>query len=208
MNKPPQYWNKAKKILSKRDPILRKIIKKYKTGFLTTKNKPFFSICRTIVGQQISTKAADSIWLKFEAKCKKKINPETILKLPTHNLKSAGLSRQKVSYLKNIAKNFKNKSFNIKDIKKMNDENAINYITQLKGLGVWSAQMFLMFNLNREDIYPTADIGLLRAISKNYKTSYPPSKRYLNKISKLHKDYRTVFTWYMWRSIDPVDVEY
>jgi len=208
MNKPPQYWNKAKKILSKRDPILRKIIKKYNKGFLTTKNKPFFSICRTIVGQQISTKAADSIWLKFEAKCKKKINPETILKLPTHNLKSAGLSRQKVSYLKNIAKNFKNKSFNIKDIKKMNDENAINYITQLKGLGVWSAQMFLMFNLNREDIYPTADIGLLRAISKNYKTSYPPSKRYLNKISKLHRDYRTVFTWYMWRSIDPVDVEY
>ena len=208
MKKPPQYWNKAKKILSKRDPILRKIIKKYNKGFLTTKNKPFFSICRTIVGQQISTKAADSIWLKFEAKCKKKINPETILKLPTHNLKSAGLSRQKVSYLKNIAKNFKNKSFNIKDIKKMNDESAINYITQLKGLGVWSAQMFLMFNLNREDIYPTADIGLLRAISKNYKTSYPPSKRFLNKISKLHKDYRTVFTWYMWRSIDPVDVEY
>ena len=208
MNKPPQYWNKAKKILSKRDPILRKIIKKYNKGFLTTKNKPFFSICRTIVGQQISTKAADSIWLKFEAKCKKKINPETILKLPARNLKSAGLSRQKVTYLKNIAKASKNKSFNIKDIKKMNDESAINYITQLKGLGVWSAQMFLMFNLNREDIYPTADIGLLRAISKNYKTSYPPSKRFLNKISKLHKDYRTVFTWYMWRSIDPVDVEY
>jgi len=208
MKKPPQYWNKATKILSKRDPILRKIINKYNKGFLTTKNKPFFSICRTIVGQQISTKAADSIWLKFEAKCKKKINPETILKLPARNLKSAGLSRQKVTYLKNIAKAFKNKSFNIKDIKKMNDESAINYITQLKGLGVWSAQMFLMFNLNREDIYPTADIGLLRAISKNYKTSYPPSKRFLNKISKLHKDYRTVFTWYMWRSIDPVDVEY
>jgi DNA-3-methyladenine glycosylase II len=208
MKKPPRYWNKAKKILSKRDPVLRKIIKKYNKGFLTTKNKPFFSICRTIVGQQISTKAADSIWSKFEAKCKKKINPETILKLSTRNLKSAGLSRQKVAYLKNIAKNFKNKSFNIKDLKKMNDENAINYITQLKGLGVWSAQMFLMFNLNREDIYPTADIGLLRAISKNYKTSYPPSKRYLNKISSLHKDYRTVFTWYMWRSIDPVDVEY
>jgi len=208
MKKPPQYWNKATKILSKRDPILRKIINKYNKGFLTTKNKPFFSICRTIVGQQISTKAADSIWLKFETKCKKKINPETILKLPARNLKSAGLSRQKVTYLKNIAKAFKNKSFNIKDIKKMNDESAINYITQLKGLGVWSAQMFLMFNLNREDIYPTADIGLLRAISKNYKTSYPPSKRFLNKISKLHKDYRTVFTWYMWRSIDPVDVEY
>jgi len=208
MKKPPSYWYKAKKILSKRDPILRKIIKKYNKGFLTTKNKPFLSLCRTITGQQISIKAADSIWLKFEAKCKKKIIPETVLKLSTRTLKSAGLSRQKVSYLKNIAKNFKNKSFNIKKLHKMSDIDAVNYITQLKGLGVWSAQMFLMFNLNRADIYPTGDIGLLRAISKNYNTSYPPDKKFLNKISKLHLGYRTVLTWYMWRSIDPVDVEY
>ena len=208
MKKPPAYWYKAKKILSKKDPVMRKIIKKYKKGFLTTKNKPFFSLCRTIIGQQISTKAADAIWLKFEKKCDKKIKPEIVLKIPTRSLKSAGLSWQKVSYLKNISKSFKNKSFNLKNLKKMNDENAINYITQLKGLGVWSAQMFLMFNLNRADIYPTADIGLLRAISINYKKSYPPSKKFLDKISNLHKGYRTVFTWYMWRSIDPVDVEY
>ena len=90
----------------------------------------------------------------------------------------------------------------------MKDIEAINYITQLKGLGIWSAQMFLMFNLNRADIYPTGDIGLLRAISINYKTKYPPSKRFLNKVSNLHLGYRTVLTWYMWRSIDPVDVEY
>ena len=208
MTKPPKYWYKAKKILSKRDPILRKIIRKYKKGFLTTKKKPFFSICRTIVGQQISTKAADSIWRKFEIKCRKKISPEVILKLSARSLKSAGLSRQKITYLKNIAKSFKNKSFNIRDLKKMDDDLAIDYITQLKGLGVWSAQMFLMFNLNRSDMFPTKDIGLLRAISKNYKVSYPPSKRFLNKISKKHFGYRSVFTWYMWRSIDPVDVEY
>ena len=131
-----------------------------------------------------------------------------MLKLSNYNLKSAGLSRQKVSYLKNIAKSFKNKKFNIQALRKMNDEDAINYITKLKGLGEWSAQMFLMFNLNRADIYPTGDIGLLRAISLNYKTTYPPSKRFLKKISKLHFGYRTVLTWYMWRSIDPVDVEY
>ena len=208
MKKPPHYWNKAKKILSKRDPVLRKIIKKYNKGFLTTKNKPFFSICRTIVGQQISTKAADSIWLRFEKKCKKKVIPESVLKLSTRTLKNVGLSRQKVSYLKNIAKNFKNKTFDIKKLKNMNDEDAINYIIQLKGLGIWSAQMFLMFNLNRADMYPTSDIGLLRALSLNYKTSYPPSKNFLDKISKLHLGYRTVLTWYMWRSIDPVDVEY
>ena len=206
--KPPSYWYKAKKIISKRDPVLRKIIKKYNKGFLTTRNNPFFSLCRTIVGQQISTKAADSIWKKFEKKCKKHIIPKTVLKLSSRSMKSVGLSRQKIDYLKNIAKNFKNKSFNIKELKKLSDQESIDYITQLKGLGIWSAQMFLMFNLNRPDIFPTKDIGMLRAISKNYKTSYPPNKRFLKKISRLHVGYRSVFTWYMWRSIDPVDVSY
>tara|TARA_Y100000590_G_C15634714_1_gene982496 strand:- start:484 stop:1110 length:627 start_codon:yes stop_codon:yes gene_type:complete len=208
MKRSPVYWKKGKRILSKKDPVLRKIIKKYKKGFLSTRNNPFFSLCRTIVGQQISTKAADSIWYKFKKKCKNNINPTMVLKISSKNLKNSGLSRQKVSYLKNIAKAFKNKSFDIKELRKMNDNEAINYITKLKGLGVWSAEMFLMFNLNRPDIFPTKDIGLLKAISKNYKTTYPPSKRFLNKISKIHSGYRTVFTWYMWRSIDPIDVEY
>ena len=208
MKKPPPYWDSAKKTLSKRDPVLKKVIKKFNKGFLTTRKDPFFSLCRTIIGQQISTKAADSIWLKFEKKCKKRIFPKNVLNLSSTTLRSAGLSRQKISYLKNIAKSFKNKSFNIRDLKKMNNEQAISYITQLKGLGIWSAQMFLMFNLNRPDIFPTKDIGLIRAISKNYKTPYPPSKRFLEKISNLHSGYRTVFTWYMWRSVDPTDVEY
>ena len=208
MKSPPVYWRRAKNILSKRDPIFRRIVKKYKKGFLTTRNNPFFSLCRTIIGQQISTKAADSIWLKFEKKCKRNIKPKTILKISSRSLKSAGLSRQKISYLKNIAKAFINKSFDTAKLKKMNDNDAINYITKLKGLGVWSAEMFLMFNLNRQNIFPVKDIGLLRAISKNYKTGYPPSKKFLEKISKIHDGYRTVFTWYMWRSIDPTDVEY
>ena len=208
MTKPPKYWHKAKKILSKKDLVLKKIINKFNKGYLTTRKDPFFSLCRTIIGQQISTKAADSIWSKFEIKCKKKIIPKVVIKLPSRSLKSAGLSRQKISYLKNIAKSFKNRSFNLYNLKNMDDETAIDYITKLKGLGVWSAQMFLMFNLNRPDIYPTKDIGLIRAISKNYKISYPPSEKSLNKISKIHSGYRTVFTWYMWRSIDPVDVEY
>ena len=208
MKHPPVYWQKAKKISSKKDPVLRKIIKKYNKGFLTTKNNPFFSLCRTVVGQQISTKAADSIWSKFEKKCKKNINPNTLLKLSSQNLRGAGLSRQKISYLKNIAKAFKKKYFNIKKLKKMNDNDAISHITKLKGLGVWSAEMFLMFNLNRPNIFPIKDIGLLRAISKNYKVKYPPSKKFINKISNKHMGYRSVFTWYMWRSIDPVDVDY
>ena len=208
MNKPPKYWYKAKKILSKRDPVIKKIIKKYSKGYLTSRKDPFYSLCRTIIGQQISTRAADSIWSKFEIKCKKKIIPIIVLKLTPQTLKSAGLSRQKISYLKNISKSFQDKSFDMKILKKMNDDLAIEYITKLKGLGIWSAQMFLMFNLNRPDIFPIKDIGLIRAISKNYKTSYPPSKRFLKKISNLHSGYRSVFTWYMWKSIDPVDVEY
>jgi len=208
MKRPPFYWKKAKRILSKRDPVLRKIIKNYNKNFLTTRNNPFFSLCRTIVGQQVSTRAADSIWSKFEEKCKKFITPNTVIQISSRSLKSAGLSRQKISYLKIIAKAFKSKSFDIRKLKRMNDEKAIDYITKLKGLGVWSAEMFLMFNLNRPNIFPIKDIGLLRAISKNYKTSYPPSKRFLDKISKLHSGYRSVFTFYMWRSIDPTDVEY
>ena len=208
MKSSPVYWQKAKKILSKRDPVLRKIIKKYKKGFLTTRNKPFFSLCRTVIGQQVSVASADSIWSKFSKKCKGSIKPRVVLKISSRNLKSAGLSRQKISYLKIIARAFENKSFNVREIKKMDDTKAIEYITKLKGLGVWSAEMFLMFNLNRPNIFPVKDIGLLRAISTNYKKTYPPSKKFLEKISKTHYGYRTVFTWYMWRSIDPSDVEY
>ena len=208
MSKPPVYWHKAKKILSRRDPVIRKIIKKYKKGFLTTRSNPFFSLCRTVVGQQVSVASADSIWSKFEKECKGSVRPKMVLKISSRILKSAGLSRQKISYLKIIAKAFEDKSFNFRKIKKMDDAEAIEYITKLKGLGVWSAEMFLMFNLNRPDIFTVKDIGLLRAISKNYKISYPPSKRFLNKISKLHFGYRSIFTWYMWRSIDSGEVEY
>tara|TARA_B100000686_G_C16682067_1_gene912526 strand:+ start:460 stop:1086 length:627 start_codon:yes stop_codon:yes gene_type:complete len=208
MTSPPKYWKKAKVELSRKDPVLRKLIKKFKTGYLKSRNNPFFSLCRTIIGQQISVKAADAIWLKFEKKCKKKITPDNVLKLSSKTLRNAGLSRQKISYLKNISKSFKNKTFKVANIKNMNDDEAIVYITKLKGLGVWSAQMFLMFNLNRPDIFPIKDIGLIRAISINYKKKYPPSELFINKISKLHSGYRTVFTWYMWKSIDPVDVEY
>ena len=184
MSKPPVYWHKAKKILSRRDPVIRKVIKKYKKSFLTTRSNPFLSLCRTVVGQQVSVASANSIWSKFEKKCKGKVRPKIILKISSRIFKSAGLSRQKISYLKIIAKAFENKSFNFRKIKKMDDTEAIEYITKLKGLGVWSAEMFLMFNLNRPDIFPVKDIGLLRAISKNYKVSYPPSKRFLNKFLK------------------------
>ena len=211
MTKPPKYWNKAKKYLSKKDKTMAKLIKYYQNPsetILTSRKDIFFSLCKSIIGQQISVSAANAVFLRFKKKCKNRINAKSVSKLTFNQLKSCGLSRQKVMGIKSLAKQTLNKSFNPRLIKKMSDEEAINYITKLKGLGIWSAEMFLMFNLNRPNIFPVNDIGLLRAISKNYKTVYPPSKKFLNKISKMHDGYKTVFTWYMWRSIDPTDVEY
>ena len=204
----PNYWNKAKKILSRRDPVLRRLIKKYPRTSLGTRNTPFISLARICCSQQISTKAADAIWFKFKKICKNKINPKKISELSTAKLKSAGLSRQKVKYLKNLAKSFKNKSFDPKKLKYMNSEEITDYISQLKGYSIWSSNMYKIFILNLPDCFPTTDIGLLRALSVNYKTKYPPSKKFLEKISKKYSGYRSVATIFLWRSLDPGEVEY
>jgi len=202
----PKYWEHGKKYLSKKDKILRVLIKKFK-GTLKTRKDPFFSLCKSIVGQQISVQAATSVWKKLENKAKK-IHPKNINKLTTRQLAACGLSRQKISYLKILAKKFLNKELDIKKLKKMNDHEAIKYLIQVKGIGVWTAEMFLFFNQMRPDIFPIQDIGLLRAISKHYKTKYPPSSSQLKKFREKWSPYCTVATWYLWRSIDPEPVNY
>ena len=204
--KKPKYWSLAKKTLSKKDKVLKKIIKTYK-GNLVSRSDPFFSLCKSIVGQQISVQAADSVWKKLSSKSKK-IIPKNILKLSKKQLSSCGLSRQKIEYLKILSKKFHDKSIDIKELKKMNDEDAIKYLSQIKGIGRWTAEMFLFFNQLRPNIFPVQDIGLLKAISKNYKTKYPPSISKLSNLKKIWSPYATVATWYMWRSIDPVPVKY
>ena len=204
--KPPYYWYRAKKFLSKKDKKLAKIINKY-DGYLVSRNDPFYSLCRSIIGQQISVKAADSIWLKFE-KIIKKIKPINLIKLSNAKLASIGLSRQKILYLKIIAKEFLNKTLDIKILQKMSDDEAIKSLVRIKGIGIWTAQMFLIFNLNRSNIFPFSDIGLIKAISKNYKKEYPLKKDELDYFKNKWHPYSTVATWYMWRSIDPVPVEY
>ena len=204
--KPPYYWYRAKKFLSKKDKKLAKIINKY-DGYLVSRNDPFYSLCRSIIGQQISVKAADSIWLKFE-KIIKKIKPINLIKLSNAKLASIGLSRQKILYLKIIAKEFLNKTLDIKILKKMSDDEAIKSLVRIKGIGIWTAQMFLIFNLNRSNIFPFSDIGLIKAISKNYKKEYPLKKDELDYFKNKWHPYSTVATWYMWRSIDPVPVAY
>ena len=208
MNKKPKYWNKAKRILSKKDKVMKKLIQNYKTGYLITRNDVFFSLCKSIIGQQISVAAANSVFLKFKKKCKNKINAKTVGKLSFNSLKSCGLSGQKVKGIRDLAKKMLNKSFKPSLIKKMSDEEAIEYLSELRQIGRWSAEMILLFTFNRPNIWPLQDIGLLRAISNNYKKKYFPPKIFLSKLYKKFSPYCSVATWYLWRSIDDEPIQY
>ena len=208
MSKPPKYWARAKKILSKKDKVMKKLINNYKDGSLVTRNDVFFSLCKSIIGQQISVAAANSVFLRFKKKCKNKINAKTVSKLSFSNLKSCGLSKQKVKGIKDLAKRTLNKTFKPSLIKKMTDEEAIEYLSDLRQIGRWSAEMILLFTFNRSNIWPLQDIGLLRAISNNYNKKYIPPKTFLNKLYKKFTPYCSVATWYLWRSIDDEPIQY
>ena len=208
MNKPPKYWARAKRILSKKDKVMKKLINDYQDGSLVTRNDVFFSLCKSIIGQQISVAAANSVFLRFKKKCKNKINAKTVSKLSFSNLKSCGLSKQKVKGIKDLAKRTLNKTFKPSLIKKMTDEEAIEYLSDLRQIGRWSAEMILLFTFNRSNIWPLQDIGLLRAISNNYNKKYFPPKIFLNKLYKKFTPYCSVATWYLWRSIDNEPIQY
>ena len=211
MTSVPKYWNIAKKNLSKKDKTLSNLIKKYKSPsetVLTTRKDIFYSLCKSIIGQQISVAAANSVFLRFKKKCKNKINAKTISKLTIPQLKSCGLSRQKVKGIKSLSKQILKKTFNPKLIKKMSDEEAILYLSQLRQIGRWSAEMILLFTYNRPNIWPIQDIGLLRAISINYKKKYLPPNLFVSSLQKKFSPYCSVATWYLWRSIDPEPIQY
>ena len=211
MTKVPAYWNKAKKYLSKRDKIMSKLIKNYQSPsetILTTRKDIFFSLCKSIIGQQISVSAANSVFLKFKKKCRNKINAKNVSKLTFSQLKNCGLSRQKVVGIKSLSKQILDKSFNPKLIPNMKDEDAILYLSNLKQIGRWSAEMILLFTYNRSNIWPIQDIGLLRAISKNYNKKYLPPEIFVTKLKKRFSPYCSVATWYLWRSIDPEPIQY
>ena len=211
MTKSPKYWNKAKKYLSKKDKTMSNLIKSYRSPSeitLTSRKDIFFSLCKSIIGQQISVTAANSIFLKFKRKCKNKINPKVVSKLSKIQLKSCGLSRQKILGIKKLANQMIDKSFNPRLIDKMDDEEAIIYLSSLKQIGRWSAEMILLFTYNRSNIWPVQDIGLLRAISKNYKKKYLPPDKFVKILQKKFSPYCSVATWYLWRSIDPEPIQY
>jgi len=211
MTNVPKYWNKAKKYLSQKDKVMAKLIKRYQSPtetILTSRRDIFFSLCKSIIGQQISVAAANSVFLKFKKKCNNKINAKTIKKLSSIQLKSCGLSKQKVNGIKSLSKQILDKSFDPKLIASMNDEEAIIYLSKLKQIGRWSAEMILLFTYNRPNIWPIQDIGLLRAISKNYNKNYLPPDTFINLLNKRFSPYCSVATWYLWRSIDPEPIQY
>ena len=203
----PKWWNKAKKQLRQRDKVMKKLLNSYK-GHLTTRNNFFYSLTRSIISQQISVSAADSVFSKFEKKCRSKINPKTVSKLSITDLRRCGLSRMKALGIKSLADKILDKSFTPKLIKQMSDEEAINYLSTLRQIGRWSSEMVLIFFYNRPNIWPVQDIGLLRAISNNYKKKYLPPKSFVNKLQKKFSPYCTLAVMALWYSVDNEPVQY
>ena len=205
--KKPFFWEKAKKVLQTKDKKLGKIINNYPKDFLFSKSDPFYTLARSIVGQQISVQAAQAVWERYEKKIKK-ITPNKTLEMHYMTLKSCGLSRQKITYLKSLSHGFINKEINPNNWSNYSDEEIINELIKIKGIGRWTAEMFLIFNLCRPDIFPADDLGLIKGICHCYNIKYPITKDRAINMSKKWKPYRSVATWYFWRSLDPIPVEY
>lgn len=210
---PPEYWNKAKKHLSRECVAMGRIIKAHPKASLTLRPDGFYSLLRAIVGQQISVKAADSVWAKLEAACQP-LTPETLLKKRIVTLRKCGLSEQKANYVHNIARFYAGKPRDASVWATLSDEEAIAALTSIKGVGRWTAEMFLIFHVGRPDIFPVQDLGVLKAIHAHY-----PEIPDLGRGKYHHKDiytdfsnrwapFRTVATWYLWRALDPVPVAY
>ena len=203
----PKYWNKGKIYLSNKDKVLKKLIQTYRNEYLNLNSNYFHSLINSIIGQQISVSAADSMKTKF-FKLKRNITPQTVSKLGTTDLRKCGLSRQKILYIRNISKFFlQNKKF-IKNINKSSEEEIYNNLIEIKGVGNWTIHMFLMFSYGSSNIFPTGDLGFLKAISKLYKVQLPISERKLKLLYKKWSPYSSQATWYLWRSLDPIPVNY
>ena len=203
----PKYWDKGKIYLSNKDKVLKKLIQTYRNEYLNLNSNYFHSLINSIIGQQISVSAADSMKTKF-FKLKKNITPQTVSKLRTTDLRKCGLSRQKILYIRNISKFFlQNKKF-VKNINKSSEEEIYNNLIEIKGVGNWTIHMFLMFSYGSSNIFPTGDLGFLKGISKLYKVQLPISERKLKLLYKKWSPYSSQATWYLWRSLDPIPVNY
>ena len=197
-------WDKAVTDLSKSDDIIAKIITDYPKERMEMKNDTLHTLVRSVVGQQISVRAADAIWNRLDEACNNSITENNLLKLSIEDMRKTGLSNTKSNYIMNIV----NANLSELDWEDMNDEEVSNELCKIKGIGPWTADMFLIFRLGRTNILPLGDIGLINAINLHYNNKEKLSKEELMKFKEKWSPWCSIATWYMWRSLDPVPVEY
>lgn len=203
----PRYWDEAKAHLARRDRVLRAIIRAHPDANLRTRGDAFQTLARSIVGQQISVKAAQAVWERFEALAGR-VAPESIVGLGEDAMRAAGLSRMKAAYLKDLAGHFHEGKLRPRRWARMDDESVIADLVQVKGIGRWSVEMFLIFHLMRPDVLPVGDLGLQRAMERHYNGGEALTKDDMRALAGPWRPWASVATWYLWRSLDPVPVEY
>ena len=203
----PAYWAAACEHLMRKDRVLRRLVPKFPGAAIETRGDPFVTLARSVVGQQISVKAAQSVWTRFSG-LMKTVKPAQVLKLSTEDMRGAGLSARKVEYLQDLATYFQTGKVSVKKWHLMEDEAIITELVAIRGIGRWTAEMFLMFYLLRPDVLPLDDVGLLNGISKLYFSGEPVSRSEVRDLARAWEPYRSVATWYIWRSLDPEPVAY
>lgn len=207
----PQYWDEACKHLAKRDRVMRKLIPQCGEGRLQSRGDAFTTLARSIVGQQISVKAAQSVWGRFAALMSEpptRLAPTSVLALETATMRAAGLSARKCEYLCDLAAHFESGAVHVGQWQQMDDEAIVDELIAIRGIGRWTAEMFLIFHLMRPNVLPLDDLGLLNGISVNYFSGEPVSRAEAREVGDAWAPFRSVATWYIWRSLDPLPVDY
>lgn len=210
----PPYWLRAKRALAQSDPVMARIIRQHPGSHLVSRGEPFVTLARSIVGQQISVKAADAVWGRLLARCPE-LTPRAVLRKRATTLRGCGLSERKVEYLRDLAEHFAGGRIDPARLAAQCDEDIIAELTDIRGIGRWTAEMFLIFNLLRPNVLPLDDLGLLKAVALHYLDDLPtaellrrPGRERIEQLAVMWAPWRSVATWYLWRSLDPVPVEY
>ena len=203
----PGYWDDACRHLTRRDRVMKRLIPQYGDACLQSRGEAFTTLARSIVGQQISVKAAQSVWDKFAA-LPRRMTPASVLKLKVDDMRAAGLSARKIEYLVDLALHFDSGAIHVDSWRDMQDEDIIAELVGIRGIGRWTAEMFLIFHLMRPNVLPLDDVGLITGISKNYFSGDPVSRSDAREVAAAWNPYCSVATWYIWRSLDPLPVAY
>ena len=201
----PEYWDRAKRALARRDPVMGAIMRRHPGVYMMARGEPFMTLARAICGQQISVKAAQSVWNRVCICLEQKITPEAVVAAERKNLRACGLSDRKTEYIADLAQHFADGKIHPHRWPQMSDEEIIAELVDVRGIGRWTAEMFLMFNLLRPDVFPLDDLGLQKGIRLSYKKK---TLKQMKALGETWRPWRSVATWYLWRSLDPIAVDY